>query len=397
MIRLLVFVLVFLALGAAAAGFLRSDEGYVLLSFRGWVVETTAIGFALAVVALCVAMVAAWRLIVGTFSLPTSLREALQRRRERRARAAFVTGLRHLAAEDWKRAEIELVRRAADHDQAHLNYLFAARAARAAGEAERCEQYLALAAEHAGDGNTPVPLARAEMLRADGRAEEALPLLETLHRSDPRNRPVAALLCELYADAGRWQALQELLGAIERRKALPAERWQELMRQAATGQLQEARSSGRLEQLRAVWNRLPRASKETAPARQAYFEGLVALGAERQALELVARAVSADWDGELVLLYGRIEGSDPVAQLATVEQWLNKYGERPELLLVAGRTCLRNRLWGKARSYLNAAIQVRPTPDAYLELARLCQETQQGEEASGFYRRGLELATSQAD
>ena len=124
-----------------------------------------------------------------------------------------------------------------------------------------------------------------------------------------------------------------------------------------------------------------------------YLQSLAALNAERQALELIARAVNEAWDAELASLYGCIEAGDSIAQLATVEQWLKKYGETPELLLVAGRVCRRNRLWGKARSYLDAAIRLAPTPEAYLELARLCQDTHQAEDACRYYRQGLELAT----
>ena len=74
---------------------------------------------------------------------------------------------------------------------------------------------------------------------------------------------------------------------------------------------------------------------------------------------------------------------------------LGQYGEKPELLTTAGRVCLRNKLWGKARSYLEAVIRVKPTPVAYLELAKLCAETQNGDEAVKLYRQGLELASSQ--
>ena len=75
-----------------------------------------------------------------------------------------------------------------------------------------------------------------------------------------------------------------------------------------------------------------------------------------------------------------------------MEQWLGRYGEKPELLQLAGHVCLRNKLWGKARSYLEAGVQAAPTPQAYLDLARLCQDVQQPEQAAQFYRQGLELA-----
>ena len=62
--------------------------------------------------------------------------------------------------------------------------------------------------------------------------------------------------------------------------------------------------------------------------------------------------------------------------------------------MAAGRVCLRNRLWGKARSYLEAVIRVAPSAAAYLELARVCEQTQNAEEAQKFLRQGLELAAS---
>ncbi|HWY24167.1 MAG TPA: hypothetical protein VNX47_04565, partial [Nevskia sp.] len=89
-----------------------------------------------------------------------------------------------------------------------------------------------------------------------------------------------------------------------------------------------------------------------------------------------------------------LHSNDPISQLAAVEQWLTQHGARPELLQVAGRVCLRNKLWGKARSYLEAGLQAAPTPQGYLDLARLCLDTQQPEEAAKYYRQGLELATA---
>ncbi len=56
--------------------------------------------------------------------------------------------------------------------------------------------------------------------------------------------------------------------------------------------------------------------------------------------------------------------------------------------------CLKNKLWGKARSYLEAVIETAPTPSAYLELAKLCELTQAPLEAQAFYKAGLMLAAA---
>ena len=42
---------------------------------------------------------------------------------------------------------------------------------------------------------------------------------------------------------------------------------------------------------------------------------------------------------------------------------------------------------------LEAGLAAAPTAQGYLDLARLCQDTQQPEEAARYYRQGLELVT----
>jgi HemY protein len=141
-----------------------------------------------------------------------------------------------------------------------------------------------------------------------------------------------------------------------------------------------------------VWERAPAAYRAEAEVRALYARGLARLNADAEALALIASTLDKTWDAELAMLYGELHAADPVGQLASVEQWLKQHGERSELLVTAGRACLRNKLWGKARSYLEAVTRVAPSPAAYLELARLCEQTQAPEEAQRFYRKGLELA-----
>ena len=70
---------------------------------------------------------------------------------------------------------------------------------------------------------------------------------------------------------------------------------------------------------------------------------------------------------------------------------MKHHGEDPELLLAAARLCLRNELWGKARSYLETGIAIRPTPDAFREYGSLLNQLGEGEAAADAYREGLKL------
>jgi len=94
----------------------------------------------------------------------------------------------------------------------------------------------------------------------------------------------------------------------------------------------------------------------------------------------------AAWSTDLVALYGHLQGDDLTGRLGRAEQWLQKHPEDAGLLLALGRLCVRQRLWGKAQSYLEASLAVAPSRDAHLELARLFDQLERTDEANRHYR-----------
>lgn len=388
MIRVLLLLLAALAVGAAAAHAVRADAGYVLLSWREWVVETTALGFAVALLLGLAAVIAAARLLLAALRLPGSLRYSLDRRRIRRARASFEMGLRHYVSGQWKQAEVELVRRAADHPAGALNYLFAAQAAARLGAEDRRERYLAQAAAELDDA---VVLARAEAAHAARRWDEAEGLWQRLLLNDPRHALALERLGDSYAARGRWGELRELLQRPETGRSLSADVLRRLQHRALQGLIAEAVAAARLDQLKAVWEAAPAPLHFDPELRLAYVRGLTHLNAQAEAEAHIVGALREDWHPGLAEAYGALSGRDPVGSLATVEGWLQRYGEKPELLLLAARACARNRLWGKAQSYLEGLLRLAPSPAGHLELAQLMEQTHNAAGAAQNYKKGLEL------
>jgi HemY protein len=390
---LILLIAVVLAAGVAAILALRPDAGYVLINYGPWVVETS--------LAVLVIGIAVWFLLVYlvlkafgvVIRLPGSLREAVDRRREDRARHSFEAGLLNLFEGNWKHAEVELVRRVADHHAAHLNYLAAARAAQRQGAYDRRDHYLRLAAANKPEHEFATLLSAGDLQRKLGDYAAVKATALKLRERDPNHPFAIELLAESYAGLGEWEALRSLLAEPVAHSALNPPRYDELLLRSLQHLMQAAVGEARLDQLKALWDGVP-AYHDRAGLRRDYLRGLARLNAEAEAGALIAQTLEREWDAALVLLYGELHANDPIAQLATVEQWLGQYGEKPELLQVAGHVCLRNKLWGKARSYLEAGLRAAPTPQAYLDLARLCQDTQQPEEAARYYRQGLELAAA---
>ena len=392
MIRYFLLLIAIFAAGAAVIVFLKPDAGYVLINYGHWVAETSLTVLVVGLALWYWLFYLAFKLFVIAIRLPGNLRERFDRRRNDRARNSFEAGLQSLFEGNWKRAEMELVRRASDHHAAHLNYIAAARAAQHQGAADRRDHYLALAAQNKPELEFTTQLAQADLQRKRGEFEATRSSALALRARDPEHPFAVELLAESYLALGDWEPLRQLLISSAGLAALTPQRREALLCRATVELMRLAVSDARLDRLKALWEAAA-AVRDHAEVLHEYARGLARLNADAQALALIAQTLSANWDGALVLLYGDLHTIDPIAQLATVEQWLGQYGEKPELLQVAGRVCLRNKLWGKARSYLEAVLQSSPTPKAYLDLARLCQETQHPDDAAKFFRQGLELAT----
>ncbi|MPM85646.1 hypothetical protein SDC9_132727 [bioreactor metagenome] len=127
-------------------------------------------------------------------------------------------------------------------------------------------------------------------------------------------------------------------------------------------------------------------------------KALTALNAEGEAQKLIEAALDKPggdaWQSELAAIYGRLSGGEQTARIAKAEGWLHNHPGDAVLLLALGRMCQRQRLWGKAQSYLEASLSVRATQEAHLALARLLDELDKADEANQHYRASAQLNAS---
>ncbi|RRQ21861.1 heme biosynthesis protein HemY [Thiohalobacter thiocyanaticus] len=82
-------------------------------------------------------------------------------------------------------------------------------------------------------------------------------------------------------------------------------------------------------------------------------------------------------------------------QLSQLEEWLKEQPRNPVLLQAAGRLAILNRLWGKARNYLEAALEIQPTVEGYQLLGSLLEELEEPDQAAVCFRKGMQLATGE--
>jgi HemY protein len=388
----LFWLVVLFGLAVALAVGARYNEGYVLLVFPPWRAEISLNLFIVGLLAVVIALFVALRAAAFAVGLPARARAWRERRRREAGIQLFRDSLRLLFEGRFSRA----LKKAEESFDAGivpgLSALIAARAAQRLRETKRQQQWLERARNDECNEAAALML-EAEMLNDARRFEEALGVLERLQ--EKKGRHIAALRLELRArqGTGDWDGVLRIARQLDKRTALPAEVASEIKAQAHLENI--ARMRGDVGQLRDYLRRVPSA-EQGRRLTLAAARSLAALGAVEDVQRLIETALESEdeaaWQPELVALYGNLAGPGATARIARAEKWLPDHAGDAGLLLALGRMCLRQQLWGKAQSYLEASLAVAETREAHLELAMLCDQLERTEEANRHYRAGARLA-----
>ncbi len=377
-----------IALAALAIGLIliaRVNQGFVLLVTPLYRVE---LSLNLAIILVLAAIVSGYLLVRAAalaMSMPGRVREFRKRRLENKHRAAFADALRNYFEGRLGKAERAAESVLSTDTWAGLAALVAARSAHARREYALRDEYLAKAAQR-GPGETVARLmAQAEMYLDERRYHDALNVLRQLPE-----KHTEALKLELRARemAHDWEAMLALLPQLEKRKVFDRTMLDEIRRHAVMENLRAKASD--LETLRTYWSRLPNELRRDPRIAMIAAQCFLSFGSCADVHKVVETALAAEWDSALVAYYSECLGTKVNKQLEQAEKWLKEHPKDPVLLLVLGRLCAQQELWGKAQSYLEASVSVEPTYSAHLELALLFERTGKPEQATAQYRQALE-------
>lgn len=322
------------------------------------------------------------------------------RNRNRRVQAAIEKGQLDLAEGRWASAQKHL-QHAAEHErQPLLYYLGAARAANELGRYEDSDSLLEQALTRQPQAELAIALSHAQLQSDRGDSDGSLQTLQAMHERHPRNVQVLRQLQRVHQQRGDWAAVVKLLPQLRKDKALPAAELAELERRAWGENLSVAadvsapdqgQGEAGLAALERAWQALSSAQRQEPALVLAYAEQLRQVGAQTQAEEVLRTAQKRQYDTHLARLYGLVIGNDPARQLQTAEGWLKQHIDDAGLLLTLGRLCLQNRLWGKARDYLESSLRLQRSPETCAELARLLAQLGDTERSNLLFQEGLGL------
>ncbi len=390
------FWLLLLALGAGAAAMVfETHAGNVAFFLPPWRIDLSFNLFLVLLAALLIAvwLLARWTQVLAEF--PERVRLYHVRREEIGAARALREAVRLLLEGRFARAERAARTASAAAHMAGVAALLGARAAHRMQEYERRDEWLARAGED-GEMQAALLLTRAELYTEQRRNEDALEAIDKLQAAGGRYLHATRIAMNANLQAGRWADALKLVRALEKRDALHPVVAQRIKQTCYRELLQQRRFDAA--ELEKAWLAIPAAERRASGLTLEAARLLNLAGRGRPAaaaIESVLGQSGIDWDETLAprLLeeYARAQVFPSREQIERVEKWLAQPPRDPAahaaLLRTAGLLCLRDQLWGKARTYLEDSLRRMSHPATLLALARLAEATGEASEASEHYRQ----------
>lgn len=385
-----VLVLAVVAVALALAG--RYGAGYVVFVVPPWRADTSVMLYVILQLVLFAVAYLLIQVAVKAYRLPRQLRKSKAEHEKLKARNVLLESLQLLFSGQFGSAEAK-ARSAMQHDETRdMGAAIAAWAAYEGGNSGAALPYLD---QIRGDGSARMRDAtKAYMLLADGKATDALALLKDLAASDPKNPGVLKMKVEAEMAGNAWEDVLITLAPLTRSGMLPPGAAQQIRLNAEINLIKSKPANPQA--IIDAWKAFAAESRFDTGMVATVARRLLALGCGEEAKSVIEEAIEErgtdGWDSQLAAIYADCKTESTLAQIERAERWLRQHARDPELLATLGKLCMRQALWGKAQSYLEASVALQPSLDAHMTLARLMEKLGRTDEAIRHMRRSAELA-----
>jgi len=387
--RGLIWLAVLFAIAVALATLGHFDAGQVLLVYPPYRVDVSLNLFIVAIIVTFLLLYAILRFVRNLVTMPRRVAAYRARMRIEKAHAALRDAVGNLYAGRFSRAEKAARDALVDDKNKSAAGLIAATAAHRLREYARRDDWL-------GQVDDPDLLearlmATADM-RADGRdADGALAALTEMRTQGGRRIHAQQIALRAQQQLKNWAEVLKLVKTLEKREALHPAVAVRLRQLAAENLLRERRHNA--DALLELWHALSSVERHSPRLADCAAELLIALDRQNDARKIVEEALAQNWDARLLRRYPDTASGDALPLIQKAEAWHKERPDDGDLLFALGRLCLKQQLWGKAQSFLEAALKSASATDneplvirTHRALARLHEQLGDGEKAASHYR-----------
>ena len=379
------FLLLLIGLGV---NFLLEDNGYVLVQFLEYSLETSLPIFGLILVAVYLLI----RLIALVWNSPSILKQRLAAKKIGKSNQRILDGLKLIGTGEFAKAEKKIKSAVNDVDSSVLSYLMAAEASHKDGNTESSKDWLERTKRQFPEIETYISLYAAKLMLESKNYNAALQSINTTLKDEPSNPIALKLLSQVCYETSDWKSLTHKAKTVLGQTGSNLK----LERCFSEAFIHQAKAlAGEEQELKNLWNKLPSAIENMPSILAARLASIMAHGQHDSAEKELRKAIPKTWNHRLIKLYAKLDTPDLATLSKRIDRWLVDRPRDANLWLAASQLAKRDELWTQAKQFLERSIENKETSSAYNELGLILLELGQEDEAIKVFNKALNLNNNQ--
>ena len=366
---------------------LVKDPGYVAIHFQSYVVEMSLIVFIVSSVLIILLLTAIKKMLHS----PRLIIKKTRTHKQKKANQLLEKSFLEMAQGKYSKAEKNASKAVKNCSTPVLAYIQAALSADAQKNHAGRDEWIKKAFEKHAYAEDVIFLTQGKLQIRDKRYEDARATLGKMAEKNNDNIAAFELLKDLYVRFGEWEKLSESLPLLRKNSSLSEKEFDELELKIFDKRIDN--SSGE-EALKTLWKDTPKNLKKNPILLNAFCLRLINQNLEDISEKEILSYMKRNYSEALIKTYLKINHSDPQKPLKKINQWIENYGNQPELLTSAAKICKKAKLWDQAKDFIEEAINVNPTTENLFILGEILFHFGKINSACETYRKGLNIKLS---
>lgn len=388
MIKLLSFILIAGILIAGIGMIVMHEPGFAVFSYGNTTVEITLVEFYFAAVVLFIALYLVLRILGGIFRWPERRRARLKQRKNLAIMQGLESSILNYSQYKWDDAIKSVTSHIRQSPIKRGQHLFTALCAHNAGHKEMRDAHIS-SLRNLDDSQALANTLEAGFSLKDGKPDQAISIL----RNEPTdNISNLDTLARSYAQTSNSKGLEDILPKLMPH-AKKSSRIKSTVNECLRWLVNHYDMAGEEKALANIWKVYFAPLQDNPGLMHDYVHALIKHQQDALAEQIITMQLDKDWDDDLIVEFGMLNIDNVEQRIKLAESWLDKHKYSAGLLLTLGRLSKKQKLWGKAKKYLESSLSRKPLAVTYAELADLHEQLNETADAQRCAKKGLHIAT----
>ena len=374
-------LLVLIGLGV---NFLLEDNGYVLIEFLSYSIETSLPIFLLALVVLYILV----RLLGLIWHSPKIFRQKMAAKKIEKSNKLLHEGLNLAGKGNFAKAEKKLKTSIDGIHASLLPFLIASDVSQKNEDEQSRDEWLKKALAKYPESETYIMLHASQQRMEEKNYTAAQDCINTILDKDPNNPIALNLLSLCLYKTKQWELLTQKAKSIMER----VEPDQNTELYIATAFVESARAlKGNQLQIEILWNKVPYSLENNVLILATKIESMMLNSQVNAAEKELKKHIPKTWNKKLITLFAKLENPDLSKLSRQMDRWLVDRPRDANLWQAASHLAKRDELWTQAKRFIERSIEINESPIAYNQLGFILLELGQQDAAKKAFEQSFNL------